>query len=147
MRISDWSSDVCSSDLIRIERLAAVRAAPVGLRIGKEREARDARGDRFLRAIDEEVDRPARYAGQARDRLLGARAVADEERPDEVRRRQMRFAHHRAAPAGAAGGAAEQGSRQGEEEGKGVGERVSHGGRRYNKNKTTCEDSYRQSVT
>src|SRR3546814_12104327 len=93
MRISDWSSDVCSSDLrdvgehadvvakrlldrggrsahevIRIERLAAVRAAPVGLRIGKEREARDARGDRFLRAIDEEVDRPARYAGQARDR-------------------------------------------------------------------------------
>src|SRR3546814_7982960 len=125
MRISDWSSDVCSSDLlshqyldrlvveniaravdqpvlpmtgigierdvgehadvvakrlldrggrsahevIRIERLAAVRAAPVGLRIGKEREARDARGDRFLRAIDEEVDRPARYAGQARDRL------------------------------------------------------------------------------
>src|SRR3546814_5914048 len=108
MRISDWSSDVCSSDLIRIERLAAVRAAPVGLRIGKEREARDARGDRFLRAIDEEVDRPARYAGQARDRLLGARAVADEERPDEVRRRQMRFAHHRAAPAGAAGAAQAQ---------------------------------------
>src|SRR3546814_19282321 len=82
MRISDWSSDVCSSDLpmtgigierdvgehadvvakrlldrggrsahevIRIERLAAVRAAPVGLRLGKEREARDAGGDRFLR--------------------------------------------------------------------------------------------------
>src|SRR5258705_324900 len=44
------------------------------------------------------VDAPPRYAGKRADRLLASRAVADEQRPDEIARVEAVFGEHGAHP-------------------------------------------------
>src|SRR3546814_1102156 len=56
MRISDWSSDVCSSDLLVREIMAAAEALivqPVGRTIGRRRDraAADGTGNHFCREM------------------------------------------------------------------------------------------------
>src|SRR3546814_7286715 len=77
MRISDWSSDVCSSDLVREDAtiLGDVRQAEAIDGMGLEADQRGAVvGDAALATIDQPHDRPQR-------RRL-PRAVAAEQRQD-----------------------------------------------------------------
>src|SRR3546814_5553882 len=74
MRISDWSSDVCSSDLVRPIAAVAVarRAAPfVGLRADRARSRgrRRAPAGRFDRPVDG-ADAADHRAGDGADNLL-----------------------------------------------------------------------------
>ena len=80
------------------KRLAAIRATPVRLRIGKERKAGDARCDRVSRAFDKQIDRPSRDARKAGDRLFLSRPVADEQRPDEIAGVKAVLGEHGAHP-------------------------------------------------
>src|SRR3546814_6654944 len=79
MRISDWSSDVCSSDLAHCPRRAAGRqhmvgaAAIVAQRLGRP-VAQEHRAGR-LYAIE-----PCARLAQRQDQVLGGVAVADLER-------------------------------------------------------------------
>ena len=94
--------DRAAHQIVGIERLGAVVAAQFGLGVGKQRETRDTQIDRFLRAPRDVVDRPARYARQARHRFFHARPVGDEQRPDEIGGGEHGLAMHRAAPRGGA---------------------------------------------
>ncbi|PAV69739.1 hypothetical protein WR25_12771 [Diploscapter pachys] len=53
---------------------------------------------RLLRARDDAVDRPARHAGQAGDRLLHPLPLDHEQGPDQIGRRQDGFGVEPAAP-------------------------------------------------
>src|SRR3546814_4345941 len=81
------------------------------LGIGKQRHARDAEIARLFRARDDAVDRPARDARQARDRLFDALTFDHEQRPDEIGRGQHGFGMEAAAPPGGAGAAEAEGGR------------------------------------
>src|SRR3546814_2432744 len=71
VRISDWSSDVCSSDLVGRDPRGAHRAAKPGIAILKF--------GRMVRRVAEEGDMPPPDLGQMRPRQL---ARADIVRPD-----------------------------------------------------------------
>src|SRR3546814_16592183 len=82
MRISDWSSDVCSSDLRRERRRTAVnRMEAIGFHIiGKARRAADAADDHGIfgrgadlghRVLDRLHDRILAAAGTPADFLIG----------------------------------------------------------------------------
>src|SRR3546814_1826587 len=94
MRISDWSSDVCSSDLLEIERQAIERAA-LGESVGKLRVHHGFGGvARHLLAEAEmrrDIARPIPHADAARetDLLVEDRRIEDVFRqPDH---RQLEF--------------------------------------------------------
>src|SRR3546814_7677768 len=69
----------------------------------------DAEIARLFRARDDAVDRPARDARQARDRLFDALTFDHEQRPDEIGRGQHGFGMEAAAPPGGAGAAEAEG--------------------------------------
>src|SRR3546814_2047649 len=76
MRISDWSSDVCSSDLgpgLRPDRAAGRCPAP-GAAVGHRREADEARLGRAA----------ARAAGAGRDRRVRVREGLNEPQPETL---------------------------------------------------------------
>src|SRR3546814_6743620 len=91
MRISDWSSDVCSSDLLEQQPAAQDRLA-VGL-LGRD-VGRRHRGQRLLRVEEEEAQKVVEHAvvGVGDELEEGRRAVLDihvvEEQP--ARRRPLR---------------------------------------------------------
>ena len=91
-------TDRATHQIVGVERLRAIIAAPVGLGIGEQSDARNAKLDRFLRAHDDLVDRPARNAGQRSNRFLNGLTLGDEQWPNQVGGGQHRLAHHRAAP-------------------------------------------------
>src|SRR3546814_9242085 len=87
MRISDWSSDVCSSDLDHLDRLEPFhRAQHRELNVGGERSRNPIR-------IDEEAVEPLGFekhlmpvaVGEAVDLVLDRRAVTRPRRPDRAR--------------------------------------------------------------
>src|SRR3546814_5660921 len=53
MRISDWSSDVCSSDLGRLSRIDAMQVQAMALAQARRRQTERAAIDAALRRIDE----------------------------------------------------------------------------------------------
>src|SRR3546814_16793307 len=65
MRISDWSSDVCSSDLIAIRGVAQLLAAPDAHRELDQHRADARRDDRCTDARDDEPDLQARIVEHA----------------------------------------------------------------------------------
>ena len=99
--------------IIGVERLAAILAAALGLRVGEEREAGDAKAHRLFRARHDAIHAPARDAGQRGYRFLHARPLGDEQGPDEVRRGEGVLAVHRPAPAAGAGAAQAGGGKGG----------------------------------
>ena len=91
-------ADRAAHQVIGIERLAPVMAAAIGLRVGKQRQRRDARGHRQLRLLRNTIDRPARHAGQRADRHLLIVPFGHEQRPDQIGRGDFDFAVKRTAP-------------------------------------------------
>ena len=84
--------------VIGVERFLAAFAAQVALRVGEQRDARDAGRDRVLGALGNQIDRPAGHARQRADRVLDPRPLGHEQRPDQVGGRKRGFAVHRPAP-------------------------------------------------
>ncbi len=97
--------DRAAYQIVGVERFLAAVAAQLSLRVGEQRHAGDAERDGFLGASRDPVDRPARDAGQAGDRLLHPLAGGDEQRPDQIARGEAGFAVQRAAPAARSGSA------------------------------------------
>ncbi len=91
-------ADRAAHQIVGIERLRPVVAAQRRRGVREEREAGNASGRRFPRALDDPVDRPARYAGKRGDGFCNAVALGDEQRPDEIRGRQPVLGEHRPAP-------------------------------------------------
>ena len=98
-------TDSAAHEIVGLERFGAIIAALVGRRVGKQRKARDPERHRFARTLRNQIHAPAGNAGQGTDRFLHIAAFSDKERPDQVRRRQHRFAMQRAAPCGGASAA------------------------------------------
>src|ERR1044072_4152680 len=86
-------------------RAWSARAGVGGRLGGKQGEAGDAEAPRFPRPLAQPVDRPARHAGQGRDRLLDPLPFGDEQGPDQVGRGEQRLVDQRSAPGGGAGAA------------------------------------------
>ncbi len=105
--------DRAADQIVGVERLARVVAAQLGRRVGEQGDAGNAEVARFPRPLADPVDRPARDAGQGRDRLLDPLPFGDEQRPDQVRRGQHRLGDQRAAPGGGAGAAQAKGGKGG----------------------------------
>ncbi len=62
--------DRAADEIVRVERLARLAAAQGGRRVREKGDARNAELPRLPRPRGDPVDRPARHAGQGRDRFL-----------------------------------------------------------------------------
>src|SRR3546814_13550016 len=85
MRISDWSSDVCSSDLVRLRRRrrgAGRKAAAPNVASVREEEFADADGDKPARRAPAKKA-PAKRAS-AKDDGVAEKPAAPEAKPDAV---------------------------------------------------------------
>ncbi len=71
-------------EVLRIERLARILGAQLGLGVGKERDRGNAEACCFSRRGDDIVDRQALHARHGGDRHALVGAVDDEERPDQI---------------------------------------------------------------
>src|SRR3546814_7652876 len=74
MRISDWSSDVCSSDLTATQQVLASRrvegkVASTGMRLGVDVEGYNYEGDNFK-------ETPLGQAGRSEERRVGKECVS-----------------------------------------------------------------------
>ncbi len=67
-----------ANQIVGIERFGAVRAAFVRRGIGENRDDWNAEGDRLFRAAHQQINRPARDAGQCANRFLYPFAFGDE---------------------------------------------------------------------
>ena len=112
--------DRAADQIVGIERLARIVGAQAGRRVGEQGDAGNAEVARLPRLRADPVDRPARHAGQGRDRLLDPLPLGDEQRPDQVGRASARLGDQRPAPGGGAGAAQAKG-------GKGSGGHVAQG--------------------
>src|SRR3546814_19747542 len=91
MRISDWSSDVCSSDLVAVERDGILLAAVVGRTEGREPDA-DALGADFLDERGRHLEQQARPVGDRSSIFVGAKiGVRLQELLDQIAVRTMKF--------------------------------------------------------
>src|SRR3546814_16700548 len=78
MRISDWSSDVCSSDLLAVGKSLRIGERAFEQRADIDRRALDRERSRLaLRKVEHIVDLPAEPADRIHDRVhIGALLVA-----------------------------------------------------------------------
>src|SRR3546814_18203531 len=95
MRISDWSSDVCSSDLIDADQHLAFGRAPdnAGRRGRLDRDARQLRGgidQRFERQVDARRDDPAAIGAVGADMVKGRRGAKADDKLVPVRSSEAR---------------------------------------------------------
>src|SRR3546814_16181143 len=75
MRISDWSSDVCSSDLVRVQQLAGLRVA---MRVVAEIDLAETGVDAIGRRVGERTVQPRAGLGAGG---IALRRAGDVERP------------------------------------------------------------------
>src|SRR3546814_8142651 len=87
MRISDWSSDVCSSDLLAIRRVETVvlREGRLSLSLHQEKQRRSQKSD-FVSMVSHELRTPLQAIGTAADLLerFGDQ-MSEPERREETR--------------------------------------------------------------
>jgi len=101
-------ADRAAHQIVRVERFLSIVAAPVGRCVGEQRHAGDSQVHCLPGAFGDSIHRPARDAGQGRNRLFHAGPCGDEQRPDQVRRGEHIFAVQRTAPAAGTGAAQAQ---------------------------------------
>ena len=93
-------ADGAADQVVRIERFAAVLVAPLGIGIGKQRDAGDGKLGGPLGVPHRLIDREPLDARHRRHRDARLRPVDQEQRPDQIVRGQDVLAHHAPRPLG-----------------------------------------------
>ena len=94
--------DGAADEIVRVERLAAVLVAQLGVGIGKQREAGNAERGRALGVAHGLVDREPLDARHRRHRHARLRSIDQEQRPDQVVESEHGLGHQPARPVGLA---------------------------------------------
>ena len=93
------TSQSLTHEVVRVQRLFGQRCLLAGVGRREDRDRRDAEFDGMPDGIDDRIEGIADDPGHRRDRHFGLRPAVDEDRPDEVFRRQVLFGHHLSSPA------------------------------------------------